>query len=429
MQPSDIDPTVESDDNAVDSMSDSIIRFGLSGNLWRVAIVIGIAQFSTSLWSWQFGIFLADVVERWQIGLTFSIGTFAMILGYLASGTISDYIGRKNALSFAFLPIIVGLVALRFFPIWPLIPIEYAVYQFGWAFVIVISRAVPADEMAMEGETSSARTFMMVLLPALLVDGAAPIAAGILLSIGYVAGDINLLAAIGALVALIATNRGVRESLGSDVIQKAKEGSVITLRGLGRNFWIFSAGMIGLVFIMSLAFPYMGNLVVGEWGIDESIYAFAWAANSLTSVIVMYSVGTAADKNIRIALIAATWSISVIVGIFAMSSAVWQLFLLNIVWSFPMVIWIGSENTFAVNGVSDQMKGRALGTYQVLMSSARIIAAFLGGVLWEITGSLRTVWSISSIGALIFVVVLTFAVMSISFESDTQKTETLMVSE
>lgn len=131
--PHDYDPVVDIDDSTVEVREKPRIRFGLSGNLWRVAIVTGIAQFSVSIWTWHFGIFLAGVVERWQIGLTFSVGTFAMILGYTASGTISDFIGRKNAMTFSFIPIALGLLALRFFPVWPFILVEYALVQFGWA--------------------------------------------------------------------------------------------------------------------------------------------------------------------------------------------------------------------------------------------------------------------------------------------------------
>ncbi len=40
-------------------------RLGLSPNLWRLAAVIAIAQFSTSLWKWEFGIFLEGFLEPW----------------------------------------------------------------------------------------------------------------------------------------------------------------------------------------------------------------------------------------------------------------------------------------------------------------------------------------------------------------------------
>ncbi|MHA2397038.1 MAG: hypothetical protein ACXAC0_10070, partial [Candidatus Thorarchaeota archaeon] len=78
----------------VETRSDEKMRFGLNSNLQRLALVTGIAQFAMSLWAWQIGIFLeGSVSQLWQIGLTFSIGTFAMIVGYAISGTLADYIG------------------------------------------------------------------------------------------------------------------------------------------------------------------------------------------------------------------------------------------------------------------------------------------------------------------------------------------------
>jgi MFS family permease len=402
--------------NIVDIRHSNRRWLGLSGNLWRLAGVTGIAQFCMSLWAWQFGIFLAGVVEKWQIGLTFSIGTFAMILGYAVSGTVADFIGRKNALSFSFIPMFFGLFFLRFFPVWPLIPIEYGVTSFGWAFVIIMSRAIPADEIAQSDGENSARVFNMTLLPAFLVDGISPIIAAILLDIGYVAGDLHLLASLGALVAIIANTRIVKESLGKDLMQKAKSGPIISFRGLGRNFWIFTFGMFGFVFIGNLAFPYLGNLVVGDWGLSESTYGFAWSAYSFTSVILMYNVSGLADRNVRVALIFAVWSTAVIVGLFASGSGVVELIILNIVWAAPLVIWTGAENSLAVNGVSDEMKGRALGTYQFMMSSTRLFGAFFGAVLWDYFGSLRIVFSIASVGGLIIVVGLTYALMSIEIQ-------------
>jgi MFS family permease len=77
---------------------------GLSGNLWRLALVTGVAQFSFSLWGWEFSIFLYTVVELWQIGLIYSTGTLAMLIGYLMSGAIADLVGRKKAMVFSFIP-------------------------------------------------------------------------------------------------------------------------------------------------------------------------------------------------------------------------------------------------------------------------------------------------------------------------------------
>ncbi|MHA2351908.1 MAG: hypothetical protein ACXABX_02170 [Candidatus Thorarchaeota archaeon] len=401
----------------VETRSDEKMRFGLNSNLQRLALVTGIAQFAMSLWAWQIGIFLeGSVSQLWQIGLTFSIGTFAMIVGYAISGTLADYIGRKNTMVFGFVPMFTGLFALRFFPVWPLIPIEYATIQIGWAFILIMTSAIPADEIAQTSGVNSARTFNMVLLPAFLIDGTSPIAAGLLLNMGYVVGDLHLLAAIGAVVAMIATYRGVRESLGKDLIEKAKSGSMIVLRGLGRNFWIFASGMFGFIFVMNFAFPYMGNLVVNEWGVSEPMYAIAWGAWSFACVILMYGVGSATDRNIRFAMIAALFSVAVVIGLFAYGTSFQDLIILNILLAAPIVVWSGAEKTLAINGVSNEMKGRALGTFQFLMSSTRLVGQFIGALLWDYFGSLRIVYGISSMAGMILVVGLTYALMSIKLE-------------
>ncbi|MFW9794399.1 MAG: hypothetical protein ACFFEE_08860, partial [Candidatus Thorarchaeota archaeon] len=276
--------------------------------------------------------------------------------------------------------------------------------------------AMPADEIAQAGGVHAARTFNMVLLPAFLIDGLSPAIAGLLLNVGYVAGDLHLLAALGALVAMMATYRGVRESLGREIIEKAKAGSVITLRGLGRNFWIFVSGMFGFVFVMNFAFPYLGNLVVNEWGLSQSIYAFAWSAWSFTCVILMYGVGSATDRNIRVVLIAGTYSTALLVGLYSYGSSILELVILNILLAAPIVIWSGAEKTLAVNGVTNEMKGRALGTYQFVMSSTRLFGQFIGALLWDSLGSLRAVFGVSSIAGMIIVVGLTYALMTLKLE-------------
>ncbi|MHA1949020.1 MAG: hypothetical protein ACXAAO_10815 [Candidatus Thorarchaeota archaeon] len=401
----------------VETRTEDRTRFGLSSNLQRLAVVTGIAQFSMSVWAWQFGIFLQGNVNfLWQIGLTFSIGTLASIIGYAISGTLADYLGRRNVMIFAFFPMFVGLITLRFYPVWPLILLEYATIQIGWAFIIIMTSAIPADEIAHTSGANAARTFNMVLLPAFLVDGLSPAVAGILLNLGYVAGDLHLLAALGALVAMLVTHRGIRESLSQKIIESAKAGSIIVIRGLGRNFWIFTSGMFGFIFVMNFAFPYLGNLVVNEWGVSESLYAFAWSAWSIACVFLMYGVGTATDRNIRAALIISTFSTAAIVGLYSFGISFQDLIILNILLAAPIVIWSGAEKTLAVNGVTNEMKGRALGTYQFMMSTTRLFGQLLGSLLWDSFGSLRIVFGISSMAGMVLVVGLTYALMTLKLE-------------
>ena len=122
---------------------------GLNMNLWRLALVTGVAQFTMSIWAWEFSIFLElDVLlAKWQIGMAFSVGTFAMILGYMASGIISDFIGRKNTMVISFIPIAIGMLGMWSNPTWPFVTFEYALSQFGWASILVVTAAIPADEI------------------------------------------------------------------------------------------------------------------------------------------------------------------------------------------------------------------------------------------------------------------------------------------
>ncbi|MHA2160480.1 MAG: MFS transporter, partial [Candidatus Thorarchaeota archaeon] len=123
-------------------------RLGLSPNLWRLAAVIAIAQFATSLWKWEFGIFLEGFLDPWQIGLVFSIATFTGLIGSVGSGYIADFIGRKWTISIGFLPIVIGLFTMSFFPIWPYVAVQYGLVWFGMSTARLMARAIPADEIA-----------------------------------------------------------------------------------------------------------------------------------------------------------------------------------------------------------------------------------------------------------------------------------------
>jgi len=66
------------------------ITMGLSHQLWRYALVLGSAQLAMSLWFWQFSIHLESIIEPWQIGLTVSTGTLALLIAYSFCGALSD---------------------------------------------------------------------------------------------------------------------------------------------------------------------------------------------------------------------------------------------------------------------------------------------------------------------------------------------------
>ena len=128
-------------DSVTKVVSDSSMEyFGLSPRLWRLAIVTGIAQFSLSIWSWQFSIYAAGIVEEWQLGVIYSVGTLLTLIGYPLAGIISDMFGRRATMVFSFIPICLGLILLYLLPIWPLFIPFYGLAMFGWSFLLIISR-------------------------------------------------------------------------------------------------------------------------------------------------------------------------------------------------------------------------------------------------------------------------------------------------
>ena len=388
---------------------------GLNMNLWRLALVTGVAQFAMSLWGWEFSIFLEFEVGllKWQIGSALSIGTLAMIFGFMASGIIADLIGRKNTMVISFIPMAVGLMGMWLNPIWPFVAIEYGIVYFGWASILVVTTAIPADEIEVDGGANSARTFTMVLLPAFLVDGFSPVLAGLLLDNGYSASFLHLIASVGATVALLATFAFVKESLDKEIIKKARKGSIITVRGLGRNFWKFVFGIAGFVFFMRSAVPYLGNLVVGEMGLSSSQYAYSWAFYSIASAFLLYFAGTLADRNVKVAQIVALLGNGIIVLAFSIVQGFWPLVSLQVLWALPIALWIGAENTIVSGSVSEEKKGRALGTYRYATSMAGFFAFSFGAYIWEISDNLRFLFQFAGIGTLLFIIVMALILRSI----------------
>ncbi|MFW9800832.1 MAG: hypothetical protein ACFFD9_10370, partial [Candidatus Thorarchaeota archaeon] len=123
-----------------------------------------------------------------------------------------------------------------------------------------------------------------------------------------------------------------------------------------------------------------------------------------------------ADRNLKKALtLAIVWNAFMILG-FSFSGGLLALIVFNIVWALPVVLWIGAERTLVVADVEEQDKGRALGTYQFMMTSTNLVAAPFGAFLWTTTGSLRSVWVFSGIAGLIAAVVLVVALRSMVAE-------------
>lgn len=374
---------------------------GLSSNLWRLAAVLAIAQFSTALWKWEFSVFLGGFLEPWQMGVVFSTATFTGLIASIFSGYIADFIGRRWTIALGFVPVSIGLLSLSYFPVWPAIPIQYGLVWFGMSTSRLMARAIPADEIAADEGSNPARRLMMVMMPLWFVDGLGPLAGSVLFSNGYESGDLHRIGAFLAILTFVAAIILVRESLGSEIIQRARTGPKIAFRNLGRSYWLVALGMVGFTFSWMMAIPLIGNLCVGPWGVDRITYGLTWSLFSITAAIIMYPASMIADKNLKATLIVGIVGNGVTFLWFSLGTGALMMYILNLLWAIPFVMYIGAERSIIVLVVSKETKGRALGTYDLLMGVVGMVAQLFGATLWGFTDSLRFVYGLAGIIVLV----------------------------
>jgi len=375
-------------------------RLGLSPNLWRLAAVIAIAQFSTSLWKWEFGIFLQEslLFEPWQLGVVFSVATLTGLLSSGFAGYIADFIGRRWTIALGFIPVTVGLLTLSFFPIWPIVPIQYGLVWFGMSTARLMARAMPADEIAADDGSYPARRLMMVMMPLWFVDAFGPLTGTFLLSRGFQSGDLHLIGAFASILSFVSAIVLIKESLGPEIIKKARAGPKITIRRLGREFWLVTFAMLGMYFCWTSSTPYLGNLSVGWWNVDDITYGLTWSLFSLTAALAMYPASSFADRNLKRALMTGVVGNGFIFIWFSLGSGALMMYVINFFWAIPFVLWIGAERSIIVLSVSEETKGRALGTYDLLMGIIGMSGQLFGALIWELTDSLRVVYFVAGIG-------------------------------
>ncbi len=288
-----------------------------------------------------------------------------------------------------------------------------------------MSRAIPADEIAADDGLKPARRLIMVMMPLWFVDGLGPLAGTFLFSIGYQSSDLHLIGAFLAILTFVSAIVLLRESLGTEIIKKARAGPKIAIRNLGRSFWLLVIGMIGFSFSWMMAIPLIGNLCVGPWGVDTITYGLTWSLFSIVTAIIMYPASVVADRNLKATLLAGTIGNGIIFLWFSLGTGALMMYLINFLWAIPFVMYIGAEGSFIVLVVSEETKGRALGTYQLLMMIIGMVAQLVGVMIWEISDSLRFVYSVAGITMLASSVLLLVIMMFIQLPKKSNESEPL----
>jgi MFS family permease len=395
---------------------------GLNDSLWRVALVAGIAQLSASIWTWQFAISLDSFLSPWQIGIIFAAGTLAGLAGYTISGALADVFGRKKTLLISFIPQLIGLILLYLMPLWPFMIGAYSLQYFGWSFILVISRTIPADEISTIGPTET-RKITMVLMPGYAVDAASPIIAVLLLQLGLQVHTLLLVGAMAALVAMVLTATFVRDTYDPMATLERENIFDNPLKELGNPFWKFTLIMFGYYAAYGMAIPYLGILSVNEWGVSIDTFGFVSSVFSIVTVLMMYTLSGIAGHSAKVGLFLSLIGNSIVMMAIGMGSGVWMLVLLNGIWAAPIIIWTAAEGVLTVNGVPSDMRGTALGLFSSTTSATGLFAAPLGALVWSISGSLRFLWIMSGGLAIGFAVLAWWALKRVKIHRAKPKTQ------
>jgi len=386
---------------------------GLNNSLWRVALVAGIAQLSVSIWTWQFSISLDSFLFPWQIGIIFAAGALAGLAGYTMSGTLADAIGRKNALLISFIPQLVGLFLLYLIPVWPFIVVAYSLQYFGWSFVVVISRTIPADEISADTSPAATRKITMVLMPAYAVDAMSPIIAIFLLQAEMQMHILLLVGLVAAFAAMILTAVFVQDTYNPMITYGQGDTFENPLKEIGNPFWKFTLAMVGYYAAYGMAIPYLGILSVNDWGVSLDFFALSSSVFSIVTVLVMYSLSGIAGRSTKMGLVLSLIANSIIMIAIGLGSGAWLLILLNGFWAGPVIVWTATEGMLVVNGVPPDMKATALGLFSSTTSATGLVSAPLGAFVWTISGSLRFLWILSGVLAVMFAILTWFALKKV----------------
>jgi MFS family permease len=331
--------------------------------------------------------------------------------------------GRKKTMLLSFVPISAGLALLAMRPEWPLVVFEYALAAFGWSFIMVVERAMAADVVIEDKGRDSARTFSMIIAPAIFVDGLAPLVASGLLVWGLTQDMLISIGAVTSLLALVIAPRVLRETLTEQTMDRARAGSKVPIRSFGLNYWKTILGMAGFYFASGMTLSYFGNLFVDEWYLDLPTFGLTWTAFSFTQALLTYTVSGLADRNLRASLFLAVLGNWFLIGVSGVGGGVALAFAVNMTSAPLMILWMGAENSIIAANVTEEAQGRAMGVYNLLLNSLNIIAAPLGAMLWISTGSLRSVFIITTIASAPLLLVLGFILRGITAHPSSQESE------
>lgn len=363
----------------------------LPRGVWALGLVSLLMDLSSEMIHSLLPAFLVAVLGAGalSVGIVEGIGEATASIVKLASGTVSDRIGRRKPLAL----LGYGMAALTK----PLFPLAASVSMVLAArFIDRVGKGIrgaPRDALIADMTPPERRGAAYGLRQALDSVGAVlgPVAAMALMALS--GDDFRLVfwAAVvpaGLCVAVLAL--GVREP---PHIPKAAARTPLWTReglaGLGVRFWV----LVAVAAVMTLARFSEAFLLLRaqDLGLALALVPAVLVAMNVTYTATSYPVGALSDRIGRTGLLLAGFGVLVLSDlVLAMAADPFMVFVGAGLWGLHMGMTQGLLSAMVADGAPAGRRGTAFGVFNLVTGLAVLLASVLAGGLWSVVGPAAT---------------------------------------
>ncbi len=361
---------------------------GVPRNVWVASATSFLTDVSSEMVMSLLPLFLANVLgaRTATIGLIEGVAESASSLFKVASGAISDRLGRRKWL------------AVAGYALSTLAKPGFAVAT-TWTGVAAVRwterlgkgvRTAPRDALVADAVDEKSRGLAFGLHRAADTAGAVigiGIAIAVLASVEPGAHQLDAgafrtlvwLSVIPAAAAVVILALGARESRGR------RSGSVPRLRGLGRPFAVFLA--ISAIFDLADFSDAFMVLRAQERGLAVSDILWVLLGFNLVYAVLATPAGRLSDRFGRRRVLAAGWAIYGVVQLgFAGARDGGDVAALFLFYGASYALTVGTGRAFIADLVPAELRGTAYGGYHAVLGAIDLPSSLLAGVLWQGVG-------------------------------------------
>jgi MFS family permease len=359
--------------------------------IWALGFVSLFMDTSSELVHSLLPVFLVSVLgaSMTSVGLIEGVAEATALVTKIFSGTLSDYLGRRKALTV----LGYGLAAVTK----PLFPLAGSVSMVLTArFIDRVGKGIrgaPRDALVADLSPPHLRGASFGLRQSLDTVGAfaGPVIA--IVAMGLVANDIRAvfwIAVIPALISLAILFLFVNEpDRRADAVPTRVPLRPADIKTLGSAYWaVVTVGAILTLARFSEAFLV---LRASDTGLAIMFVPLVLVVMNVAYAASAYPAGVWSDRaGRRVVLLAGVGVLVVADVVLAMASSVWLVMVGVLLWGLHMGLTQGLLATMVTDTAPVSLRGTAFGAFNLVSGVAMLAASVLAGVLWDRFGPTGT---------------------------------------